>query len=537
MSIDLDLTDTAGSSNPPPDRTTSLLVALLAVLLCVAAVIVLLTVRQRSQQAALLKPSPTATARAVASPTATRPATGAATPAPTAPPTPTRSPVVPLPLTATPQPTSAPPTPTLPSTAVVMPTPQPVDTGGRTWYFGEGASVSPFRTTYAIFNPGSQAAAVTLTLFPEDARSVARSITVAPSSQSTLIANDVLSSSVFGASISSDRPVYVERITVGDRDGTTSSGLTPSTIWYFPEGQTGDDFTTWLLILNPGSMPADVTVKYYTVVGTKPIVKRYTAPASARLTVAVHKDIAAGVMGIIVEASRPIVAEYAIYFDDQKAAHGGPGIPSLSKTWYIGAGNTQVGFTARLAILNPNKQEAEVKVTFLGSKQQPITDTYPIAAEGKDDIVLNDRADEQLVAAIIESNMPIAVEVITYYLSGGERGQVAAYSAPALPAASKQWYLPALAADSSFDSYLSLLNPGQTPASVTITYVLGGGQAAMETRALPALGRLVQRVGDIVKDKTVVAASVSSTQPIVAERITMFRSTVGATSSAGIVGP
>ena len=66
---------------------------------------------------------------------------------------------------------------------------------------------------------------------------------------------------------------------------------------------------------------------------------------------------------------------------------------------------------------------AQVKATVLGSEQGPVVETYPIQPQSKDDIVLNDLADAQLVSAILESNTPIVATVVTYYYSGGESDQ------------------------------------------------------------------------------------------------------------------
>ena len=548
MGINIDLQDDPESGDQPPDRLSSLLSLLLAVLIFVAVVVVLLVARQRVQQAALLKPTPTVAAKATASPSlAMTPPPGTRLPgatqaAPVAPtntraaatgvvtttaPLPTSQPTSPVQTPATPQ-LAPPPTATVTPAAVSSPAAEALQ-----WYFGEGASVSPFRTWYAVFNPGSQAAKVTLSLYPETGKAIERTLTVAPGTQSRVLANDILPKSVFGAGVTSDRPVYVERMTVGDRDGTTSSGLKPATTWYFPEGQTDEDFTTWLLALNPSSTPAALTVSYYPV-GGKPVVKTYTAAPTARLTIDVRKDVPAGVIGIVVESSQPIVVEHSIYFDDQKAAYGGPGLTAPSKTWYLGSGNTQVGFTARVAIFNPNKEPAVVKATLLGSKQQAVSDLYSIEPMSKDDIVLNDRADEQLVAVVLESDKPVLAQMVTYYLSGGESGPVAAYSSPALAAAARQWYLADMAPESAYDSYIMIFNPATIPASVSVAYIVQGGEQVSKAYDLPGSGRLTLRASDEVKDKLVAAASVRATQPVVVERVTMFRTTVGATSSAGM---
>ena len=98
------------------------------------------------------------------------------------------------------------------------------------------------------------------------------------------------------------------------------------------------------------------------------------------------------------------------------------------------------------------------------------------------------------------------------------------------------WYVPGVAPGSDLDSYLVLFNPSAAAASVTVNYVTPGAEAVVKTYTVPSVGRVTLRVSDEVKGKQVDAALVRSSQPIVAERVTMFKTTVGATSSAGIPG-
>jgi len=541
MSINLDPEAVNGQSPPPPGRVTTILIVLLAVVIFVTATAVLLIMKQRSEAMALLRPTvtpgrllTTATpAQPGKTPVATSPtvtgASGRATGT--------------LPLsTATRQPGQLPLSPTVVSaagspTAAPSPTKAAPTVAARAWYFGEGASVPPFRTWYAILNPGNQATNVMLTLYPENGKPVQRNVAVAPGTQMRVLANEILPNAAFGAGITSDQPVYVERFTLGDRDGTTSSGLSPANTWYFPEGETADDFTVWLLVLNPGATPANLTVTYMIYrpeETTQPVVKKYVAPPTSRLTIDGRKDVPADVMGIMVESDQPVVVEQSLYFDNQKAAYGGGGATSLSTTWYVASANTQEGFTSRLAVLNPNKQPAVVKVTMIGSKSGRAQDSLSVPPLSKNDIVLNEDMDGQLVAAVLESDQPVAVVRATDYMSGGDNPVLAAYSAQASATAAGQWFLPETMTGSDYDSYVAIFNPATTPASATVTYYTDQGQPISKVYTVAPMTCLTIRVADDVTGKTVVAAGVSSTQPVVVERTTMFRRSVGASSSAGI---
>ena len=462
------------------------------------------------------------TATRTRTPTRTRvPPTATRTPSPTRTATPARA-------TSTPSPTA--------QTVAPAPTIAPVTAAGaQTWYFAEGSTASPNRTSYSIVNPGTQPATVTLLLYPETGSSAQRTISVAPGVRVLVEANTILPNASFGAAVRSEQTVYVERLTVGERDGVAASAQSPSRVWYFPEGQTDDDFTTWLRLLNPGRATANVLVSYLQV-GSPVVTRTVAVKPLTRVTVAAHKDLPVSIMGMTVESDQPIVAEYAVYFDSQKAAYGGPGLPALSKTWYVAGGNTQEGFVTRLALLNPGNATAQIRATFLANSPAKQTDTYTLTARTKDDIVLNDRADGQVVAVILESDQPIAAETVTYYFSSAETGPVAAYSAPALAAPALEWYLPASSSAPAYDDYIMLFTPGQAASNVTAVYFTDSGEAIAKSYDMPAGSRLTLRLADEVTGKVVVAAKVSGTQPLVAAHVTMFRGAVGAAASSGIVG-
>ncbi len=76
-----------------------------------------------------------------------------------------------------------------------------------------------------------------------------------------------------------------------------------------------------------------------------------------------------------------------------------------------------------------------------------------------------------------------------------------------------------------------------------MTYVLQDGQTIINRYAIRTLERLSLDVGDEVRDageqeasKRVTALAVSSRAPIVAERVTMFTHSGGATASTGATG-
>jgi hypothetical protein len=72
------------------------------------------------------------------------------------------------------------------------------------------------------------------------------------------------------------------------REGHESIGTTtPATDYYLAEGTTGWGFVTWLLIQNPNSTAANVTITYMTSSGPQPQAA-FSLDANSRKTIRVN---------------------------------------------------------------------------------------------------------------------------------------------------------------------------------------------------------------------------------------------------------
>ena len=141
--------------------------------------------------------------------------------------------------------------------------------GKWSWYFADGSTVSPSQTWYSILNPGTQVVLATVRLFGAEPGQPPREYTahVNPGTQVRVPADKIMPGAVFGAEVTSDQPFFVERFTLGARDGTTSPGLKLAKDWYFPDAHTEGDYETWLLILNPGASVASGSITFLPVAG------------------------------------------------------------------------------------------------------------------------------------------------------------------------------------------------------------------------------------------------------------------------------
>jgi hypothetical protein len=425
-----------------------------------------------------------------------------------------------------------------PAPAVPIASPASADAAGQRWFFAEGCSLLPYRTFYAILNPGRETAQVTVALYLDSGKRAQRTLSVAANTEVSVAADTIAPDAVFGAEIVSTQPVYVQRLTLGARDGTTAPGLKSAQDWYFPEAQAGGDYETRLVILNPGALPAQVMVSFLPTSGQSSE-RIFAVPAQSRRAIMVSQYSGPRPLALVVRSDGPIVAEHVTYSDGGLALYGSPGATpdQLSKTWYAPMANTQAGFATRVAVLNPNDAPANVRVTVVVNGKRTTLPFAAVAPHSKRDITLPNTAGAARVALELAADRPIAAQTVTTYKSSGD-GAIASHSSLAVPVTARQWYLPGTASDDDNDSYLSVFNPGPGNAVINVTYAIGGEGSVTKRYAVASLGRLTMAVRDEAPatapgDKAAVFA-VKSDRPVAVGRVTMFRRSVGATESAGI---
>lgn len=189
----------------------------------------------------------------------------------------------------------------------------------KKWYFAEGCTAQGFETWILLMNPQDRVANVDITYRNENGAINGPTVEIPPRSRKTVSIADTVADDVsVSTEVLADQPVVAERAVYwGDRtEGHDSIGSTsPSTTWYLPEGSTGPGFETWVLVQNPNSAPAEVTLDYMTSHG--PVYGRtVTIPPNSRMTFNAGDTVAyTDSVATYVAGSIPVVAEKAVYGD------------------------------------------------------------------------------------------------------------------------------------------------------------------------------------------------------------------------------
>ena len=221
-----------------------------------------------------------------------------------------------------------------------------------TWHFAEGATHGQFDLFYLLQNPNPDTAHVTvnyLRLAP--LTPIVKTYDVPGNGRRTIYVDDEgadLAAVDLAASISSDLPIVAERAMYSTRPGQQTfaaghggAGVTaPATRWFLAEGATGTFFDLYVLVSNPATSQADITVTYLLPSGD-PFTKTYTVGPQNRLTISVQSEdprLDNTPVSIIVESSnQPIIVERAMWWPKGQwhEAHVAAGATETGTRWGI----------------------------------------------------------------------------------------------------------------------------------------------------------------------------------------------------------
>jgi hypothetical protein len=206
----------------------------------------------------------------------------------------------------------------------------------RSWYFAEGDTsnlttpdFNPAITQLELFNPGDDFATITVNYMLETGTVISRTYTLAGKRRTTInAANDVGTGVRFSMEVLSDSPIVAGRLMfsgneVGDSIGSPTTGFR----WNLAEGFTAFGYETWIIISNPGTQTANITVSFIRESGPPAVNQNYTLGAKQRLTVPANSIIPGASISTTVTSDQPIVVERTMKFENRQGMHQSMGIP------------------------------------------------------------------------------------------------------------------------------------------------------------------------------------------------------------------
>jgi hypothetical protein len=203
-----------------------------------------------------------------------------------------------------------------------------VPQGSTHWFLAEGQSSGFFSTFVLVANPNDSP--VDLDVRYLTASGVAREdhITLDATQRLTLHLNDMpeLQNSDVSTDISASAPVIAERTMYWPNNpgpwygSHNSAGATElANRWGLAEGEMGgpEGAMTYVLLANPGSVAADVTLTYYRENGLPPLTAtRHVEPGSRLTTDSTDAGLSDGErFGVVVSSTQPIAVERSVYWN------------------------------------------------------------------------------------------------------------------------------------------------------------------------------------------------------------------------------
>lgn len=288
-------------------------------------------------------------------------------------------------------------------------------------------------------------------------------------------------------------------------------------------------FDQWLLLLNPQDSAVEATVSLERV-GMTPVLATYALPAMSRTTVKVNSLVGAGDISMRVAASKPIVAERALYFVYRSWDGGatGEGVRAPQRTWTLAEGYQGRSFDTFVEVYNPQSTQAIATIDFLLEGGGVISVPATVPARGRTTLPAFGVAGLHLASfsVRVQADQPVVAERSSYfkYSSPAGWGSVMGGSAAAGQEDAKtSWDLAEGHSGPNFDTWTLVANPGSSPVTVTARYLTDDGRTVSSQFQVPANARhtmLARSVPGLAGHSH--SVHIESSGPVVAERAMYF---------------
>ena len=362
-------------------------------------------------------------------------------------------------------------------TATIMPATQ--------WYFAEGATLGPFDLFYLLQNPGTTHATVQGTYLLGDGTVLEKTYTVPARSRFNIWADveqfdnggtpaPLLAAAEFsaifevtaGPKIIAERAMYLSNAAQFAAGHQTAGNTAPATRWFLAEGATGNFFDLFVLVGNPGTTAAELTVTYLLPNGTSKV-KTYTVGPRSRFNIWVDEEqfpegsgdkaLADTAVSVVVESANgvPVIVERAMWWPGPTSAtwaeaHNSVANRAPAARWGVADAEVGAGWAqgdcgtaddcdeTYVLIANTGAVAGTVRATVLFEDAPPESRDFAVAANSRLNISVRDEFPATIgkrVGLLVESvgvALPLVVERATYGNAAGVKWAAGA-NAPGTP--------------------------------------------------------------------------------------------------------
>ncbi len=395
----------------------------------------------------------------------------------------------------------------LPAAGNAPPPPVPADFSSVS-YLAEGFTGPSFQEYLTIENPTAARAAVQVLYYFEDAGWAEQDLQVPANSRASLDVNAAVGAGkAVSARIAANEAIIVERPMYFDYMGTWTGGHTvtavrsPSTTWYFAEGNTLPGFDQYLCIFNPGNNPAELFLTLHRYDGEDSFNGGIVPPHSRYTYRPRDFYMPRTEISVKLVATQPVIVERAMYFVHNRWTGGScvMGANALANEFYFAEGSTRAGFTEYLTLQNPSASPIKVDAVYqFGEGQgEPVPRSYEVKAAARATVyVPAEVGPDKDVSVKLTSSSPFLAERPMYFdYTGYGANWTGGHCVIGAPAPASEWFFAEGCTLPGFHEYLCLQNPGDSDATVEITYLTQeAGALPVQTTVVPARSRITSLV-------------------------------------------
>jgi hypothetical protein len=301
-----------------------------------------------------------------------------------------------------------------------------------------------------------------------------------------------------------------------------------SSTWYFAGGRTDSGYREQIAVLNPHDSTIHGTIVLSHGTGNSSAHPFELRP-HARGTYDLNQLVgSAGRVAGVVHTDRQVVVARTTLRGNAEVMPAGA-VTAPSRTWYMAEGYTGLTFQEELDLFNPSDQPANVRVTWpLFNGKPAVTHQVTLAPHSQQTIPVNAHVDRASHATLVNADVPV---VASRSMQFGAQQQGAFTSVGATHTGTTLYFAEG-STNNGFEQYLTIFNPGNSPARVAAhVFDRQGNSLGSRMLTVEAMRRATIKVNEVTSN-TAIATVVQSSSPIVAERAMYF----GAPNGGGTGG-
>ncbi len=308
---------------------------------------------------------------------------------------------------------------------------------------------------------------------------------------------------------------------------------TRATTWYFAAGQTANDTTLSIAVLNSNTSAVQGTLTLFYGTGqTRAIPFSLAAQTRGSYNIG---QIAGPLehVAVMVQANLPIAAASSSNTSGGNDRIGTSGVSAASRTWYMAEGYTGLSFTETLYLLNPSSAATTVHISWpLGNGKAPIKYDLTVPARTQMVIPVNTYVKHASHATMINSDQPI---VVARRIVFGTSQQGATLDPGATRSATTLYFAEGSTAN-GFEEYLTIFNPDDTRVAQVNAQFHDQLGRLLGTRSITIdpMSRGTIEVNTVAHSSSI-ASVLHSNLPIVAERALYFGAPNGNSAGGTVV--